>query len=187
MRYWWLGLGLVVGCGPAAVEPEVPAPVAVEAEAEPPMEEVVAADGTLLEVPPDLVPYILTPEAKQEIIRQANQVAENAEALTQEASAVATNAVTTPTDCEANTTETYPEWQAGTLVGEDTGSRVRVRPAPDLNQKDGSYGLVGEAIAVMAQHDDGQCQRWYRVQFPESGWQGWVHGDHVQIEHGSDR
>jgi hypothetical protein len=71
-------------------------------------------------------------------------------------------------------------------VGEDTGSRVRVRPAPDLNQKDGSYGLVGEAIAVMAQHDDGQCQRWYRVQFPESGWQGWVHGDHVQIDHRSD-
>jgi hypothetical protein len=182
MRYWWLGLGLVVGCGPAAVEPEVPAPVAVEAEAEPPMEEVVAADGTLLEVPPDLVPYILTPEAKQEIVRQANEVARNAEALEQEASTVEAP----PKDCEANTSQDYGEWLAGQLVGTKEGNRVNVRPKPDLNQKDGSYGLVGEAIAVMAQHDDGQCQRWYRVQFPESGWQGWVHGDHVRIDHGSD-
>jgi hypothetical protein len=178
-----LALGLLAGCSPSpqALEPE-PVDVKPEEPAES-TQEVVTADGTRLEVPQHLAQYILTPEAKQEIIRQANQVAENAEAFTQEASAVATEAVTTPTDCEADTTETYPEWQAGTLVGKDTGSRVNVRPEPNLGPEDGSYGLVGEAIAVMAQHDDGQCQRWYRVQFPESGWQGWVHGDHVRLSH----
>ncbi len=183
MKALLLCLVVAAGCSPSpqAIEPD-PVEVTPEEPTEP-TQEVVTADGTRLEVPQHLAQYILTPEAKQEIIRQANQVAENAEALAQEASAVAANTVTTPAACEANTTETYSEWQAGTLVGDEAGSRVNVRPEPDLGQEDGSYGLTGGAIAVMAQHTDGDCQRWYRVQFPESGWQGWVHGDHVRISH----
>ncbi len=178
-----LALGLLAGCSPSpqALEPE-PVDVKPEEPAEL-TQEVVTADGTRLDVPQHLAQYILTPEAKQEIIRQANQVAENADALTQEASAMATNAVTTPADCEANTTETYPEWQAGTLVGDEAGSRVNVRPEPSLTSSDGSYGLVGDEIAVMVQHTDNDCQIWYQVQFPESGWQGWVLGNYVRIDH----
>jgi uncharacterized lipoprotein YajG len=107
-----LALGLLAGCSPSpqTLEPE-PVDVEPEAPAEP-TQEVVTTDGTRLEVPQHLAQYILTPEAKQEIIRQANQVAENAEALAQEASATAADAVTVPSACEANTTETYSEWQA---------------------------------------------------------------------------
>jgi hypothetical protein len=178
-----LALALLAGCSPSpqALEPE---PVDVEPE-EPaePTQVVVTTDGTRLEVPQHLAQYILTPEAKQDIIRQANQVAENAEALAQEASAVATNAVTTPTDCEANTTETYPEWQAATLIGDESGSRVNVRPEPNLTSSDGSYGLVGEAIAVISTLETFNCQTWHKVWLPESGWQGWVSGAHVRIDH----
>jgi hypothetical protein len=176
-----LALALLAGCSPSpqALEAE---PVDVEPE-EPvePTQEVVTTDGTRLEVPQELAQYILTPEAKQDIIRQANQVAENAEALAQEASTAAT-ASPAPSTCEANT-ETYPEWQAATLIGDESGSRVNVRPEPNLNQSDGSYGLVGEAIAVISTLENTNCQVWHKVWFPESGWQGWVSGVHVRIDH----
>lgn len=78
---------------------------------------------------------------------------------------------------------TYPEWQAATIVGEEPGSRVNVRPEPSLNSSDGSYGLVGEAIAVIATLETTDCQTWHKVWFPESGWQGWAHSRHVRIDH----
>jgi hypothetical protein len=138
--------------------------------------EVITAAGEMIQVPPGLVEYILTPEAKQEIIRQANEVATAAEGLQEES-----------TDAEATTcsiaAETYSEWLKGEIVGKTTGARVNVRPEPGLDAATSAYGLVGDDVAVIAVEPDDGCQPWYRVQFPESGWQGWVYGDHVRINH----
>lgn len=79
-------------------------------------------------------------------------------------------------------TITYGEWLAGSLKGDTPGSRVNVRPHPNLTTTSNSYGLVGEAIAVMGEAVGSKCDRWYRVQFPVSGHQGWVFGDFVAIQ-----
>jgi hypothetical protein len=81
----------------------------------------------------------------------------------------------------STTTTEYSEWLAGTIVGEEAGSRVKVRPLPDMESDDGSYGLVGEAVAVLAEHITSSCVRWYKVRFPESQWVGWVQGAHIKI------
>jgi hypothetical protein len=183
----FLCLILLSGCASATLEPtstrgkvapEPPAQAMQDAE---PTQEVLAADGTLLEIPQHLAPYILTLETKQDLIRQANQVANEAEALAQEMAAVAT--ASPPQTCDA-VTETYPEWLAGSLIGKEQGSRVNVRPEPNLTSSDGSYGLVGDSIGVISELGTADCQTWYKVWFPESGWQGWVKGEFVEIRHG---
>jgi hypothetical protein len=75
----------------------------------------------------------------------------------------------------------YQEWLAATIKGDRPGSRVNVRPRPSLDTTSGSYGLVGESIAVMGEATKENCDRWYQVQFPDSGHQGWVFSDFVAI------
>jgi hypothetical protein len=77
---------------------------------------------------------------------------------------------------------TYATWLPGTIVGKEHGSRVAVRPAPNTNTSDGSYGLVGDSVNVVGEHATAECIVWYEVNFPESGWTGWVRGDHVEVE-----
>lgn len=76
----------------------------------------------------------------------------------------------------------YGEWLAGRITGQKAGSRVNVRPQPSTAAVSGSYGLVGEAIAVMGESVGPDCERWFHVQFPASGFQGWVFSDFVAIQ-----
>ncbi|MGB3309319.1 MAG: hypothetical protein WBG32_05430 [Nodosilinea sp.] len=76
----------------------------------------------------------------------------------------------------------YGEWLAGRITGQKEGSRVNVRPQPSTSVHIGSYGLVGEAIAVMGEAIASDCSKWYHVQFPTSGFQGWVFGKFVAIQ-----
>ena len=56
------------------------------------------------------------------------------------------------------------------LHGQEQGSKVNIRPQPSQSAYDGSYGLVGESVKVIGSNDD-----WYRVRFPQSGHEGWLH------------
>ncbi|MBE9157070.1 SH3 domain-containing protein [Nodosilinea sp. LEGE 06152] len=76
----------------------------------------------------------------------------------------------------------YGEWLAARITGQKEGSRVNVRPQPSTSVHIGSYGLVGESIAVMGEAIRPDCSKWYHVQFPTSGYQGWVFGDFVSIQ-----
>lgn len=77
---------------------------------------------------------------------------------------------------------TYPEWLAATIKGEQVGSRVNVRPAPSLAATSGSYGLVGEPVDVIGEAIAEDCDRWYHVNFPSSGYRGYVRSDFVAIK-----
>jgi hypothetical protein len=83
--------------------------------------------------------------------------------------------------CSANRVA-YGEWLAATIKGDTPGSRVNVRPQPSLAAASGSYGLVGDAIAVIGEATEADCDRWYQVQFPNSGHKGWVFSDFVVIK-----
>jgi hypothetical protein len=182
-----LCLVMLLGCASATIETDpirgqvAPETLDETTQITEPTQEVVAADGTLLEVPQYLAPYILTLEAKQNLIHQANQVADEAKAMALEMSEAVP--ASPPQTCEA-ATEAYSEWLAGSLIGEEQGSRVNVRPEPDLTSSDGSYGLVGDSIGVISRLVTADCQIWYKVWFPESGWQGWVRDEFIEIRHG---
>jgi hypothetical protein len=79
----------------------------------------------------------------------------------------------------------YSVWLAGQIAGKHQGSRVLVRPEPSMEANTRSYGLVGESIAVIGESFAGtDCRdHWYKVQFPDSGHQGWIFGDFVEINH----
>ncbi|MGB7314781.1 MAG: SH3 domain-containing protein [Nodosilinea sp.] len=76
----------------------------------------------------------------------------------------------------------YGEWLAARITGQEEGSRVNVRPQPSTSVHIGSYGLVGESITVMGEAIGPDCSKWYHVQFPTSGFQGWVFENFVSIQ-----
>lgn len=70
--------------------------------------------------------------------------------------------------------------QAATLTGSTPGSRVNVRSAPSTQADTPHYGLVGDRVFLLEQAQGTDGSLWYRVRF-ESGAEGWVRGDFVQI------
>lgn len=71
------------------------------------------------------------------------------------------------------------------LTGEDADSRVNVRSGPGIDYPtDGSYGLVGENVIALGFGYDNNCQIWFQVRFPDSGYEGWIHGDHIGSDYG---
>lgn len=84
-------------------------------------------------------------------------------------------------ECSAATV-VYGDWLAGSIKGTTPGSKVNVRPAPDLSTTSGSYGLVGDEIEVMGEAIAVGCDRWFHVHFPQSGHRGYVSADFVAIQ-----
>ena len=70
--------------------------------------------------------------------------------------------------------------QPARLSGAEPGSRVNVRSAPSTQASSPHYGIVGDRVETLqaTQGDDGYT--WYYIKF-ESGAQGWVRGDFVDV------
>lgn len=85
-----------------------------------------------------------------------------------------------PSACHAHESR-YGEWLAGKIVGQTPGSRVNIRAQPHPHAALSGYGLVGDQIAIMGEAVAAEnCSHWYRVQFPKSGHQGYIHSDFVR-------
>jgi hypothetical protein len=64
------------------------------------------------------------------------------------------------------------------LTANETNARINLREAPSANGKYLGYGLVGDRVQSIDQTtSDGYI--WYKVQFPNSGAQGWIRGDFI--------
>ncbi|MEL6385513.1 MAG: hypothetical protein AAFQ89_24245 [Cyanobacteria bacterium J06626_18] len=71
------------------------------------------------------------------------------------------------------------------IVGEVAGSRVNVRPGPGTEyESNGSYGLVGDYVTALKWGYDQNCEEWYLVRFPRSGYQGWIKGTYINFVYG---
>lgn len=70
--------------------------------------------------------------------------------------------------------------QTATLLG-SPGSRVNVRQTPSTNSPVRHYGLGGDRVNILASTNAPDGYLWYKVQFPQSGAQGWIRGDLVQV------
>ena len=67
------------------------------------------------------------------------------------------------------------------IDGENPGSRVNVRTGPGTEYSTkGIYGLVGEDVTSIGFGYDRNCQLWFKVRFPTSQHEGWMHGDYVE-------
>lgn len=73
----------------------------------------------------------------------------------------------------------------GILRANDPQSRINLRASPDPNSRQLGYGLVGDRVEILEQVPGGDDYTWYRVRFYDSGAEGWIRNDFVQVEGGS--
>ncbi|MEM8804873.1 MAG: SH3 domain-containing protein [Cyanobacteria bacterium P01_G01_bin.38] len=67
------------------------------------------------------------------------------------------------------------------LEGQQRGSRVNVRTGPGTDYEISAYGLVGEDVLALDFAYDRNCEIWFRVRFPASQHEGWIHTDLVRF------
>lgn len=70
------------------------------------------------------------------------------------------------------------------LEGQQSGSRINVRTGPGTGYEANAYGLVGEDVLALDFAYDLNCEIWYRVRFPASQHEGWIHTDLVRFYYG---
>ncbi len=75
--------------------------------------------------------------------------------------------------------------QDGVLSARDPKSQINLRESPDPNSQRLGYGLVGDRVEVLEQVPGADDYTWYRVRFYQSGAEGWIRNDFVQIVPGS--
>jgi hypothetical protein len=67
------------------------------------------------------------------------------------------------------------------LSGSEPGSRVNVRSAPSTTSSSPHYGIVGDRVETLRQTQGSDGYTWYYVRFVQSGAEGWVRGDLIQL------
>ena len=89
-----------------------------------------------------------------------------------------------PTPSPAPRTETTGKAlsppQAAQLIAAQPESRINLRSQPSTTASAKGYGLVGDPVQLLrsAQGGDGT---WYYVKFEQSGAEGWIRGDFINI------
>lgn len=68
------------------------------------------------------------------------------------------------------------------LKAKETGSRINVRSAPNIQSIAPHYGLDGDRIDTLKQVKGEDGYTWYYVRFANSKAEGWVRGDFVQTQ-----
>ncbi|MBD1912846.1 MULTISPECIES: SH3 domain-containing protein [unclassified Leptolyngbya] len=68
----------------------------------------------------------------------------------------------------------------GRITGATPGSRVNIRTQPSTSASSPGYGLVGDRVEVIRSTTrDGFP--WHYVRFPQSGVEGWINGNFIQV------
>lgn len=94
----------------------------------------------------------------------------------QESESVATNEATESTSEIASPSSVASSEVV--LTANEANARINLREAPSAIGKYLGYGLVGDRVQAIDQTTaDGYT--WYKVQFPNSGAQGWIRGDFI--------
>ncbi|MGD1950762.1 MAG: hypothetical protein ACFB14_14110 [Leptolyngbyaceae cyanobacterium] len=67
------------------------------------------------------------------------------------------------------------------IDGENPDHRVNIRTGPGTEYSTkGIYGLVSEDVTSIGFGYDLNCQLWFKVRFPISQHEGWIHSDYVE-------
>jgi len=71
--------------------------------------------------------------------------------------------------------------QAAQLIAAQPESRINLRSSPSTDSKAKGYGLVGDPVQLLrsTKASDGT---WYYVKFEQSGAEGWIRGDFINVE-----
>lgn len=80
-----------------------------------------------------------------------------------------------PIECTAGVIAGLADYEVASLIG-DVGKKIPISPWLGAAPGD-SYGIVGDNVEVMASAlvaQDGQCDRWVWVKWPQTGMKGWL-------------
>lgn len=69
------------------------------------------------------------------------------------------------------------------IRGSNPGSRVNLREGPGTEFTADAYGLVGDSVQVIGQAFSTECETWAKVRFPQSGYEGWIHANYIEMEY----
>ena len=70
------------------------------------------------------------------------------------------------------------------ITGETSGNRVNLRVSAGTEFDTSGYGLVGDAISIIGQAFDTNCDTWAKVHFPISEHEAWIHSRYVEMVYG---
>lgn len=72
-----------------------------------------------------------------------------------------------------------PKWAR--LVAQQPNSKINLRLQPSSASPDKGYGLVGDLVKLIERIEDKSGSIWYLVEFEESGAEGWIRSDFIDI------
>jgi len=68
------------------------------------------------------------------------------------------------------------------LIAAQPEARINLRSQPTTNSQAKGYGLVGDPVQLLRTTQGGDGYDWYYVKFEQSGAEGWIRGDFINIE-----
>jgi uncharacterized protein YgiM (DUF1202 family) len=71
--------------------------------------------------------------------------------------------------------------RSAVLDTKDAGSRVNVRSKPSTDASAAHYGVDGDRVKVLNEAPGNDGYTWYYIKFEESGAEGWVRGDLINL------
>lgn len=72
--------------------------------------------------------------------------------------------------------------QAAVLTAEDAQAEINLRSQPSTESDILGYGLVGDPITLLRSLEAEDGYGWYYLRFDESGAEGWVRGDFIDLQ-----
>ena len=68
------------------------------------------------------------------------------------------------------------------LIAAQPEARINLRSQPTTDSSSKGYGLVGDPVQLLRTTQAGDGYDWYYVKFEQSGAEGWIRGDFINIE-----
>ena len=68
------------------------------------------------------------------------------------------------------------------LIAAQPSAQINLRSRPTINSESKGYGLVGDPVQLLRTTQAGDGYDWYYVKFEQSGAEGWIRGDFINIE-----
>ncbi len=68
------------------------------------------------------------------------------------------------------------------LIAAQPSARINLRSQPTTDSASKGYGLVGDPVQLLRTAQGGDGYEWYYVKFEQSGAEGWIRGDFINIE-----